>query len=223
MPSNRKIVFRNGEIYHVFNRTIERKHIFVNKRDSLRAKDIIRFYQHKDIPLKFSKLLQLPLEIRNKILRELYKSQRIVDIIAFCFMPNHFHFLLKQNLDKGISTFISNFTNSYTRFFNTKYDRTGPLMQGVFKAVHIENDEQLVHVSRYIHLNPVVHSLIEIDELSSYPLSSYPEYQSTSTNGVVNTEIIMGMFKSRVDYDNFVRDQENYAKKLEEIKYLLMD
>lgn len=223
MPSNRKIVFRNGEIYHIFNRSIERKPIFIYKRDSFRAKDIAKYYQYKETPLRFSKLIQQPREVREKILVKLYKSEKNVEMLAYCFMPNHFHFLLKQNSNKGISVFASNFTNSYTKFFNTKYNRAGPLMQGVFKAVHIENDEQLMHVSRYIHLNPVVHSLVDINELSNYPLSSYPEYQTSSGENITNPNLILGMFSSVSAYDTFVRNQKDYGKKLEAIKHLTLD
>ena len=85
-------------------------------------------------------------------------------------MPNHFHLLLKQTIDNGISHFLSKFTNSYTKYFNTKYNRVGPVFQGVFKSVHIESDEQLMHLSRYIHLNPVVSAVVEKQNLLSYPL-----------------------------------------------------
>jgi len=175
MTTIRKVVFRNDEIYHVFNRGIERRTIFTNKRNYERARDLIRFYKHKTRQ-RYSQVIRLTEDIRNKILDEVYKSEKLIDILAYCLMPNHFHFLLKQNSEKGISTFVSNFTNAYTKYFNTKNQRLSPLFQGTFKAVLVESEEQLVHLSRYIHLNPVVSSVIRESDLDSYPWSSYPEY-----------------------------------------------
>ncbi|MBI2595464.1 transposase [Candidatus Daviesbacteria bacterium] len=223
MATNRKIVFANEGIYHVFNRGLDRRPTFTNKWEFDRAKKLVKFYRHKDIPIRFSKLIQQPEDIRNKILEDLYKSDRLVDILSFCLMPNHFHFLLKQNVDKGIATFVANFTNAYTKYFNTRNTRIGPLFQGIFKAVLVENDEQLVHVSRYIHLNPVVSSIIETDELKNYPWSSYPEYLSQSDDEIAGKALVLNMFKSPKEYQKFVLDQIDYGKKLEAIKHLIME
>lgn len=89
-------------------------------------------------------------------------------------MPNHFHLLLQQIRDGGITEFISKLTNSYTRYFNIRNKRIGPLFQGEFKAVHVETDEQLIHLSRYIHLNPIVSYITK--KLESYQWFSYLEY-----------------------------------------------
>lgn len=138
-------------------------------------------------------------------------------------MPNHFHFLLRQSTEKGISVFISNITNAFTRYFNTKHKRAGPLFEGVFKAVHIESEEQLIHVSRYIHLNPVASSIIHDDELEGYRWSSYPEYLVTSPEEITQKELILDMFKSVEVYRAFVNNQIDYAKQLDVIKHLILE
>lgn len=223
MATTRKIVFANEEIYHVFNRGLDRRPTFTNKREFDRAKKLIKFYRHREIPIRFSKLMQQPEDIRNKILENLHKSNRLVDILSYCLMPNHFHFLLKQNVDKGIATFIANFTNSYTKYFNTKNDRVGPLFQGIFKAVYVESDEQLIHLSRYIHLNPAVSNIIQEEELENYLWSSYPEYLSKSDDGIGEKKLILNIFKSPKEYQKFVEDQVDYGKKLEAIKHLILE
>lgn len=223
MATVRKITFANDYIYHVFNRGIERKSIFTNKREFERAQGLIKFYRHKEIPIRFSQFIKLAEDIRNNILERLYKSERLVDILAYCLMPNHFHFMLKQNTDRGISTFISNFTNAYTKYFNTKNQRSGPLLEGVFKAVLVETEEQLVHLSRYIHLNPAVSSIIEADKLDYYAWSSYSEYLSRSDKEICQKSQILEMFKSIKEYREFVNDQIEYAKKLEAIKHLTLE
>lgn len=223
MATIRKVIFRNEELYHVFNRGIERRDIYINKKDYERALKLIKFYRHKDIPIRFSQMYQQPLDIRNKILKKIYQSEKIVEILSFCLMPNHFHFLLKQKLEKGIATFISNITNAYTKYFNTRNNRVGPLLQGTFKAVLVETDEQLIHLSRYIHLNPVVSSVITEERLDSYPWSSYSEYLGLSHNNISDKDFILKMFRSVQHYKEFVTSQIDYGKKLELIKHLTME
>src|SRR3989344_1888146 len=142
------------EIYHVFNRGIDHRPTFITKKEYQRALLSIKFYRFVQPPIRLSRFLLLEKEKQALMWKALGGSERLVDVICFCLMPNHFHFLLKQKKDNGISKFLSNFQNSYTRFFNTKNQRDGPLFLNQFKAVRIQTDEQLVHVSRYIHLNP---------------------------------------------------------------------
>lgn len=223
MATVRKITFVNDYIYHVFNRGIERRSIFTNKREFERAQELIKFYKHKETPIRFSRFIKLAEDVRNNIPKTLYKSERLVDILAYCLMPNHFHFMLKQNTDRGISTFISNFANAYTKYFNTKNQRSGPLLEGVFKAVLVESEEQLIHLSRYIHLNPIASSIIGADKLDYYAWSSYPEYLSLSNNEICQKSKILEMFKSVEEYQKFVNDQIEYTKKLEAIKHLTLE
>ena len=131
----------------------------------------------------------------------------------------------RQNIDNGISTFISNFTNSYAKYFNTKYQRVGPLLEGVFKAVYVENDDQLIHLSRYIHLNPVVSSIVNETEILNYKWSSYPAYLSLNEKNkiVLDINTILSYFKSPKKYQEFVMDQVDYGKELEKIKHLTLD
>ena len=176
MATQRKIVFLNDEYYHVFNRGIDRRTTFTNKREYSRALKLLYFYQFSSIPLRFSRFMQLPASKQQEHLENMLKSGKIVDIVAYCLMPNHFHLLLRQKKENGISSYVSNFMNAYTKYFNTKHEREGPLFQGVFKAVYIETEEQLIHLTRYIHLNPIASSLIAPEGLKTYEWSSYPAY-----------------------------------------------
>lgn len=147
-------------------------------------------------------------------------AKKIVAFNAYCLMPNHFHFLLKQERDGGISEFISKLINSYTKYFNTKYKRVGPLLQGQFKAVHIDSDEQLLHVNRYIHLNPSVAYLVKM--LRDYRWSSYPEYLAKGL-GICEKDNILNQFIGNKSYENFVLDQEDYGRTLSSIQHKLID
>lgn len=148
-------------------------------------------------------------------------EKRIVEIVCYCLMPNHFHFLLQQKRDAGITEFASKLTNSYTKYFNIKNRRVGPLFQGEFKSVYIETNEQLLHLSRYIHLNPLVDYVTKY--LENYKWSSYIEYINSSINGDCQKDIILNQFKSLNDYKQFVLNWEDYGKKLEAIKHQLLD
>lgn len=220
--AGRKIVLTPGEYYHVFNRGIARQPIFFSKRDYDRFLLTTSYYQHQNPPLKLSRLLQLSIELRGAHLQSLNHDPKLVSIVSFVLLPNHFHFILKQTLDRGISIFMSKLVNSYTKYINAKRNRVGDLLQGVFRAVHVETDEQLVHLSRYIHLNPFTAHLVGLDKLVAYPWSSYPEYlKGTSTR--VDMRIVLSQFKSVKQYEKFVLDQADYQQRLEEIKHLLIE
>lgn len=118
-------------------------------------------------------------------------------------------------MDGGISKFMSNFANSYTRYFNTKSKRKGPVFEGKFKAKRIETDEQLLHLSRYIHLNPHSSFVVKnLKELESDPYSSFPEYIQETDTSFCNKEIILGHFWDTVSYKEFVFDQADYQREL---------
>lgn len=223
MATYRKVVFANDEIYHVYNRGVERRPVFTNKREYGRAFDALKFYRFSDLPLRLSKFLVIPENERSELITNISKHDKLIEIIAYCLMPNHFHFLLKQTRVNGISRFLANFTNSYTKYFNTKHDRVGPLFQGLFKAVHIETDEQFIHVSRYIHLNPVSAFIVKVEELGNYQWSSYPEYMNKTSEGICNTRPILDFFSSVENYRQFVFDQASYAQELDKIKHLIFE
>ena len=121
-----------------------------------------------------------------------------------------------------IVKFLSNFTNAYTKYCNTKHERNGPLVQGPFKAIFVESDEQIIHLSRYIHLNPVTSFIINDSALEQYKWSSLREYLGLE-NGICQKEIVLDQFKSVESYKGFILDQMSYAKELDKIKHLSLE
>jgi putative transposase len=224
MPG-RLVSLVNDEIYHVFNRGIAHLPTFLNTTDYERAFHTLIYYQNINPPIKYSTFIEQPTEDRTYILNKFAKEKNITaEIICYCFMPNHFHLLLKQKRKNGISKFIGNFENSYTRYFNTKSERNGPMFQGRFKAVRIETDEQLLHVSRYIHLNPFTSSIIQkIDNLKNYLFSSFPEYLNISKTDFFNKRLILSHFKNTQCYQQFIYNQANYQRELGRIKHLILE
>jgi|SRR3989344_995405 len=219
----RVLPLANDEYYHVFNRGVALQPTFYNKKDFERFIICLSYYRFKDPPCKLSRLLQLKADERVEILNELDATKnKLVDLLAYCLMPNHFHLLLKQISEDGISTFLRLITNSYTKYVNVKSDRVGPLFQGAFKAVRIESDEQLLHVSRYIHLNPLVSYVVKEANFKFYPWSSLKDYL-TGNSDLVDVSNVLEYFKNPEDYMQFVLDQAAYGKELEQIKHLKID
>lgn len=210
------------QVYHLFNRSINREPVFTHKRNCSRVLTSMSFYRFEKTPVRLSYFLSWGQNKRNKLIDKLISgNKRKVDIIAYCLMPNHYHFLLKQLNKDGINRFLSLFQNSYTRYFNTKHRRVGPIFQGIFKAVRVETDEQLMHLSRYIHLNPYSsHIVNSVRELKIYPWSSLREYID-KTNGLCQKELLFSLFNNNPKrYQKFVYNQADYQRHLEEIKHL---
>ena len=224
MPQ-RKVPLVNNEYYHVFNRSINKEPIFVKNKDCQRVINTLEYYRFEEFPIRLSYFLALGVDRRQDIMQSLIAtSRRVVDIISFVIMPNHFHFLLRQGTDGGISKFLALIQNSYTKYFNNKHTRQGHLFQGQFKSVRVEDDEQLLHINRYIHLNPYTSFIIKSpEELESYPYSSFHEYINRGSVWLCDTEAILSHFASRAAYKKFVFDQADYQRKLEVVKHLILE
>lgn len=221
----RKTPIVTGQTYHVFNRGVNKQPIFFIPRNYVRAIDTIKYYLIHKPPLAYSKFVKLSKEIRNEISTSMTKREHGVELISYTLMPNHFHFLMKQLVDEGITNFIRKFQISHTKYINTKHDRSGPLLQGQFKAVLIEDEEQLIHVSRYIHLNAYTSFIVKsIDDLKSYSWSSLPEYLGLVKESFCAKNIVLSTFKNNKDkYWEFTANQADYQKKLDAIKHLTLE
>lgn len=202
---------------------MDRRITFENIWEYKRALSLLEYYQYSEIPLKYSKYINLERERRDAYLERLRAGRKKIAVYANCLMPNHFHLLLQQLEDNGIASFISDFVNAYTRYYNTKHERTGALFQGTFKAVSIENDEQLIHVHRYITINAPVASIIEPSDLSLYPWCSYNAFRKRQPNALIDQSSIDIIRSLIPDYEAFIMDQIDYAKTLSGIKHLLLE
>ena len=216
---------KTGHYYHAFNKSIAGFVIFNSDGEFQRMIQAIHYYRSvlQDYSLSnFLRSDQVSKMGINNCLSSLSKDQpRLVEIVALCLMPTHIHFLLKQSRDDGISTFMGNLLNSYARYFNKKHERKGPLWVGRFKAVLIETDEQLRHVSRYIHLNPTTAGLVRKPELWKY--SSYKESINAEKNEFTLTTGTEVFDNTPEEYQKFVENQISYQKELAAIKHLILE
>ena len=196
-------VYENEGIYHVFNRGVEKRVVFTEQRDYQRFLDILLYYQQAPgYTQSFAHVIDFEPTNRVRPFR--------AELLAYTFMPNHFHLLLRQTMDGGISSLMSKTLNSYTKYFNTKYQRVGHLFQGKFQIVPVTKDEQLMHVLRYILLNPYVAGLTT-DPLS-YPYSSLRELLGEKDTSWCDTQFIANFFPGPSDLKRFVLDYAEEAR-----------
>lgn len=211
----RKSKLVTGETYHVLNRSVQDIPIFKGQREIDIFLEATKFYLQTSPPTKYSHYRtsrdRFPIRL----------DQNLVTIINFCVMPNHFHFTLRQEEDNGIRHFIQRLSNSFAHYFNTKYNNRGPVFEGNFKAIRVETDEQLLHLSRYIHLNPVTAYIVEKPE--DYFFSSYRIYIEKEKSEITNPSLVLNQFSSPNDYRNFVLSQKDYQRNLEKIKHILLE
>ncbi len=219
----RKTIFAKDEIYHVVNRGINHASIFENKNDYQRFISLIDFLRF--LPgMQYSHFRRLPIEERRDFFETLRRRNKpVIECLAFCLMPNHFHLLLKQLETGGTQGFLRNLQNSYAKYCNAKYKRSGSLFQSPFHSVRIENDYQLNHVSRYIHLNPSSAYLVQAKDLKNYKYSSYNDYIKESAYEFVCPGLVLGNFKSKDQYENFVLEQAEDQRAINAIKHLVLE
>ena len=182
-------------------------------------------YYNVDNDLKFSKFIELEICQQNGFNNALNfiskDKENLVQIIAYCFMPTHIHLILKQLIDNGISKYMKDLLISYTRTFNLMHKRKGPLWESRFRSVLVKIDEQLLHLTRYLHLNPVTAGLVNRPE--DWVYSSYREYL-----GDVNKPAVICQFDDILDikpisYRKFVNDQISSQRELAKIKNAMID
>lgn len=204
--------FNDGKYYHIVNFGIEDKLVFNDKKDIDRFVSLLEFYRFKNPPSRFA--------FRNRPTSRTVKkeSDPMVEVLAYSLMPTHFHLLLEQT-DGGISQYLSKISNSYTKYYNARQKRRGPLFVGTFKASEIEADK-LSFISRHIHLEPVLSEIVE--DPSRYPFSSYSEYISESKGFCQKQQVLNGFDDSQA-YKKFVEDQDDYKSSLPQIKDLILE
>lgn len=208
----RKLNFSVEEYYHIYNRGTDKRNIFLDEGDRIR----------------FMKLLYLcntgkSIVFRDISTSEAYEYERgetLVDIGAYCLMPNHFHLLIREKREGGITKFLGKLSIAYSMYFNKKYNRTGALFESRFKAKHVDFDEYLKYLFAYIHLNPVkiidpewkengiANREVAKQYLATYSYSSYLEYIGTirKEGEILERIAFPEYFMKPQDFDGFIDD-----------------
>ncbi|MEK7503114.1 MAG: transposase [Patescibacteria group bacterium] len=206
--------FAEGEYYHIYNRGVEKRSIFTNDQDRWRFLTLLIILQGDTSIPQIKRILPNVQHWRldDELFQEIEKN-RTVELISFCLMPNHYHLMLGEIKEGGISKFMQRISDSYTKYFNIKYDRSGHLFGGKFQSVHIDENTYLNYLSAYIHLNPRGLNSWHSKEIS-YPWSSFQDFCKENRFGkFLNPSLILDQFADKKEYRNFV--ESTSFKKIE--------
>jgi len=210
-----RLKFYAGNFYHICNKSISNYSIFRKSWFAQRFLDVVDYYNTTEDIQNFGKAKQLKELQLDGILNS--NSERLIDIYAYCIMPDHYHLLFKVLESENISGYISKIENSYTRFYNLQNKRKGPLWQSRYRRIDISSDEEILHVCRYIHLNPTTNRLVEKPD--DWPHSSYSLY--------LKSDILTEKTALRISSINalriFTEGNIEHQQKLKRMKKLLLD
>jgi putative transposase len=216
----RDLTFSEGEYYHIYNRGVEKRIIFPEKADQLRFL-VLLYFLNTNTPINIRESLKTlgPSSVISDLFRE-DREESLVDIGAYCLMPNHFHLLIKEKSENGISVFMKKILTAYSMYFNKKHERKGPLFESRFMAQHANSDEYLKYLYSYIHLNPI--KLIQSDwkekgirniskaktYLNNYEYSSYLDYLGVdrASGVIINRQAFPEYFSEGGDFEGDILD-----------------
>ncbi len=221
MPSRNivKVYLENG-YYHIYNRGVEKRTIFVDEQD---YRSFLKYLKESLSSPSDLKTTTKTFSVRGVTFdatpRLVKNFDKKIDLMVYCLMPNHFHLLVKQSEHMDINKFIQSICTRYSMYFNKKYKRIGKLFQGSYKAILITTDEYLLHLSRYIHLNPAEFTK---DLASAY--SSYAEYIGIRKTSWVKTKEILSYFnKTSKDFKKRANTYRDFVEKYQTDLGLTLD
>jgi len=224
--------FTENHVYHVYNRGVEKRNVFLNHRDYLRMiHDLYEFNDEAPVLNIGYFLNSKSIEVEPQYLKKEKKRKLLVEILAFTLMPNHFHLILQQKKEGGIVKFMQKLGTGYTMYFNKKYKRVGGLFQGRYKAVLLENDAHFVYLPFYIHANPLKlyrgSTSIDrmVDFLKDYRWSSFSDYVGIKNfPSIISRKFLLEFFGSSSEY---LKEMKSFLKSklesYEEIKEIVID
>lgn len=217
----RKQQFVENEIYHIYNRGVEKRDIFLNAKDYYRFIHNLFEFNNEKPALNARYKSYESHEVRPREPRKL-----LVDIFIFTLMPNHFHLLIRQRKENGIVKFMQKLGTGYAMYFNQKYERVGSLFQGKFKAAHINQESYLMHIPHYIHTNPLGlasrgSTSFSLDFLEQYRWSSFPDYVGIKNfPSVTSRRFLLDYFDGKEKYKQktkeWIRDWKENKEKVKE-------
>ncbi len=218
---SRNIKFSIGEFYHIYNRGTDKRIIFARTDDYYRFLVLLYLCNSKQ-SVDIGDYLRQGSTLSELLYLE--RSETLIEIGAYCLMPNHFHILVKEKSEGGISLFMQKLTTAYTMYFNKKYNRSGTLLQGKFKGSHIQNDNHLKYLFAYIGLNPVklieknwkeegIRDSISVKKfLINYKFSSFLDHYDFNRNekSILSMKGFPQYFKLHKEFENFIDDWLNF-------------
>lgn len=211
---------QTGEYYHIFNRGVEKRKIFLTEGDYRRFLVCLKEFNRPDPIQSLYRMSQLPVAVKPLRMKPL-RMKKIVEIIAYCLNPNHYHLLLKQLSPDGISEFMKKVGGGYTAFFNYRNKRSGVLFQGSYKSVRIKSNAHLLYLSVYVNNNHHIHGYSKKGK-EIWKYSGLAEYMGKSKTTLCSKKLIEEHFKNARDYYEYVKENSSHMKdKKEYEKYII--
>ncbi len=211
----RKISFAEGEFYHIYNRGTDKRTIYLDEHDFFRFQFLL-YICNGSVPVNIRE--QFPKGLTFGDIVSIKRGEELVDICAYCLMPNHFHILVRAKGDRGISQFFAKLSTAYSMYFNKRYGRSGGLFEGTFKALHVENDDYLKYLLSYIHLNPIKiiepdwrdQKMIDLNAaknfLNQYRYSSYKDFlqERRPERLILNRGALPEYFQNFINFEDYI-------------------
>ncbi len=201
----RKTKFDDGECYHIYNRGVDKRVIFLDDDDHRRfLQSMTEFNVVEPIGSIYEKTIADKTGLVGRHASNKAKEAKLVDFIAYCLNPNHYHFILEQKIEDGIEKFMHRLGTGYSKYFNHKYKRSGALFQNRFQSIHVDSNEYLLHLSVYVNLNDRLHpdfgrAASKIKKV----WSSWEEYRCQNDINFCRQNIILDQFKNQKEYAEF--------------------
>ncbi len=208
------------DCYHVFNKSIAGYEIYRDDHDYSRMLGILDYYRFIDPPVSYSNFLDLTPSGQAKI-RSKTTAAQYVKVLAYCLMPTHFHLVLELITPNGLSEYLRICLDAYTRYFNKRHARKGPLWQGRVCRVNVCAGEPFLYVTRYVHLNPVTAYMVENPK--DWPYSSYGRYVGCPNSGPDEMVFTDHVKMTTTAYRNFVIGYKNEQRSLAKMKKLFLE
>ena len=207
--------FQKDGIYHIYNKRDKDKNLFLDEEDY----KIFYYYLY---------IYAAPIDLITKTYPHVPKRfyaknlSSEVEILSYCLMPDHFHLFIKQNTADGITKLIRQLMNAYTAYFNTKHNNHGSLTRGRFRSIMLISEDDVLEISRYIHLNPRISGLTS--NILNDKWSSISDYvNNKKPKKLVKTQYIVSRFKDGKEYIKFLEDYEGFAREINKIKHLALE
>ncbi|MDP1845359.1 MAG: transposase [Candidatus Moranbacteria bacterium] len=220
----RTLKFANDQYYHIYNRGTDKRKIFLDDRDHFRfllSLDLLN--DNKDgLMIAWRDCLKSKPKARLSefLINEIRKRDYLVEIIAYCLNPNHYHLILKQLKERGIERFCQKFSISYTKYFNERNKRSGVLFQGRTKSATIKTTGGLLYLSAYVNCNCEIHGIAEAD---NYKWSSFACYAEKRKDKLCRPADILSHFKNGKDYFQFAKENAADMKIRKKEEKLLLE
>ena len=219
----RNTIFSTEEFYHIYNRGVDKRDIFMDSSDVARFLVCMSVF-NTEAPI--GSIYEYSREESN-FGSSAPKSKKLVNFVAFCLNQNHYHFILEPFVDDGIQKFMHKLSTGYTNYFNEKYKRSGSLFQGKYKAIHISSNQYLLHLSVYVNLNYKVHQGLNKKWMGNLSISSFDEYIGKTLKSFCVKDIVLEQFRNSKEYRSYCEETlPDILRKKEldkELKYLLLD